>query len=410
MTKVLGQQERPHVAMAIQGLHGTSGGAERVFVDVANGLHRRGFRVTVLTYQALNGTPFYPLDYGIARFDGRPRHAAGSGRSLADPLAGVSRRHRAVAVATWLATYAPKVLRYRRLLRLARPDLAIGFLPSTFPYLTLAATGSGVKTIASLHNVPDRDLGGDPERWDQNPVDIAMRRRSLATADATTVLLPSFVEQLPPDVRAKASVIPNMIHPYGGEPADVSDDDDDNTILAVGRLAPAKDHATLLRAWALLEPSNPRWRLRIIGTGPLRADLESLIVDRQLERVTIDEPTAHIEDAYTSSKFVAMSSSYEGFGLVTAEAMACGVPVVGFADCEGTNEIVIDGENGLLVDPGTDRVEAFATAMQRLIDDEPERRRLARQAPSTVAGFRPDAIIDAWEDLLLRVHRGRPGR
>ncbi len=82
----------------------------------------------------------------------------------------------------------------------------------------------------------------------------------------------------------------------------------------------------------------------------------------------------------------------------------------GFADCEGTNEIVVDGQNGLLVDPGTDRVEAFATAVQLLIDDEAERGRLARQAPATVAAFRPGPIIDAWERMLLGVHRGEVAR
>ncbi len=406
MTTARRDPTRPHVAFAIQGLHGTSGGAERVLVDVANGLHRRGYQVSVLTFQARNGPSFYPLDYGIARLDGRRRHSRGNGRNPVDALASVANHHRSVAVATWLAKYSPKTYRYRQLLRLAKPDVAVGFLPSTFPYLILAAAGTGIRTIASLHNVPSRDLGGDAERWDQNPVDVAARRHSLKTADATTVLLPSFVEQLDGDVRSKTFVIPNLIHPYDGNPADVTVDDDDNTILAVGRLAGAKDHATLIRAWAQLEQEFPRWRLRIIGSGPLQRDLESLIVEHQLERVTIDEPTSDIEDAYTSAKFLAMPSRYEGFGLVTAEAMACGLPVIGFADCEGTNEIVIDGENGLLVEPGSNRVDAFAAAMRRMIDDEPERRRLARQAPATADAFRPEPIIDAWENMILRVLRG----
>lgn len=405
MTTVSRDPIRPHVSFAIQGLHGTSGGAERVLVDVANGLHRRGFQVSVLTFQAQNGPSFYPLDYGITRLDGRRRHGRGGGRHPADGLANVADRHRAIAIATWLAKYSPKMYRYRQLLRLAKPDVAVGFLPSTFPYLVMAAKGTGIRTIASMHNVPSRDLGGDPERWDQNAVDVAVRKLSLRTADATTVLLPSFVEQLEPDVQTKTFVIPNLIHPYEGELADVGDDDD-NTILAVGRLAAAKDHATLVRAWAQLEPDHPRWRLRIIGSGPLQPDLESLILDHALERVTLDEPMSDIEGAYTSAKFLAMPSRYEGFGLVTAEAMACGLPVIGFADCEGTNEIVVDGQNGLLVDPGQDRADAFAAAMRQMIENESERKRMASRAPATVKAFRPEPIIDAWEDMILKVYRG----
>ena len=95
MTTVSRDPIRPHVSFAIQGLHGTSGGAERVLVDVANGWHRRGFQVSVLTFQAQNGPSFYPLDYGITRLDGRRRHGRGGGRHPADGLANVADRHRA---------------------------------------------------------------------------------------------------------------------------------------------------------------------------------------------------------------------------------------------------------------------------------------------------------------------------
>jgi glycosyltransferase involved in cell wall biosynthesis len=387
-------------------LHGVSGGAERVLVDVANGLHRRGYPVTVLTYQERNGPSFYPLDYGIRWIDGRKRH---SRRRRAEPLGtlgGPARRHRSVAVALWLIQHVPKTWHLRRTLRIARPDVVIGFLPSTFPYLALAATGSGVPVVASLHNVPNRDLGDDPLRWDQNPVDIEIRRRALRTSAANTVLLPSFSEQLDADLQAKSYVIPNLIEPYLGPLTDVSTDPLDNVILAVGRLSPAKDHATLISAWKTLEADCPAWRLRIIGDGPLHDDLVAQIEQLGLQRAVVDEPTNEIERAYMSAKFVVMSSIYEGFGLVTAEAMACGLPVIGFADCEGTNEIVLDGENGVLVEPGADRVTALAAGMRRLIDDEDERRALATAAPGTVERFRPEPVLDSWERLIADVVHG----
>lgn len=397
---------RPHVAFAITALHRVPGGAERVLVDVANGLHRRGYPVSVLTYQHRNGPSFYELDYGIRHLDGRIRDHEGPGRSVSlGPLAGAAQRRRSVAVGTWLLQYGPKVWHLRRLLRLTRPDVAVGFLPSTFTYLELAATGMKVRTVASLHNVPDRDLGADPRRWDQNPVDVALRRRALRTSDANTVLLPSFVDQLEVDVRAKTYVIPNLIHTSSGR-ADVGDDESDNTILAVGRLSPAKDHATLVDAWAHVEPHAPNWRLRIIGDGPLRARLDAQIDRLGLQRITIDEPTSEIERAYTSAKFLVMPSVHEGFGLVTAEAMACGLPVIGFADCEGTNEIVRDGHNGLLVEPVDDRAAALAAAIRVMITDEGERRRLAQRAPASIDAFQPDPVIDRWERMITDVHRG----
>lgn len=399
---------RPHVALAISGLHDVAGGAERVLVDVANGLHRRGYPVTVLTYQELNGPSFYPLDFGIRHLDGRKRHAKGSGRTPPGTVSGAARTRPWLARVLWALQYGPKIASFRRLLRIARPDVVIGFLPSTFPYLAISAATTRTPFVASLHNVPERDLGGDPLRWDRNPVDIAMRKRALHTSAANTVLLPSFVEQLEPTVRHKTYVVPNLVHPFTGELADVRATDD-NVILAVGRLSPAKDHATLIRAWAELEQRHPTWRVRIVGSGPLRRDLERLIDELGVDRVDLDPPTDAIDEVYVSSKLLAMPSVHEGFGLVTAEALARGLPVVGFADCEGTNEIVLHEENGLLVDPGDDRAAAFAQSLERLMDDDELRSRCAAAAPASVERFGAEPIIDAWVNVIDDVVDGTVG-
>jgi len=395
------------IALAITALYGVSGGAERVLVDVANGLHRRGHDVSVLTYQVSNGPSFYPLDYGIRRFDGRQREGRSHGVDLTS-LSGVARRRRSVGIVTWLARYTPRMLRSRRMLRIADPDLVIAFLPSSFPYMTVAAVGTGIPVVASIHNVPWRELGGDPERWDQNPVDISVRRWALRRCGAITVLLDSFREQLDTDLHAKTSVLPNPVEPSTTGVASV-DDSAENEVLTVGRLYPAKDHATLIRAWAIVEPLHPNWRLRIVGEGPLGPELEALIDELELERVQIDPPRTDIEQAYTAASLFVLPSRFEGFGLVTVEAMAHGLPTVGFADCDGTNEVIEHGTSGVLVEPGTDRVAALADGLQRLMGDEAERRRLAANGPASATRFAPDRVIDAWEQLGYEVASSTSG-
>lgn len=406
----MGAAERglPHVALAIGALHNTSGGAERVLVDVANALHRRGHPVTVITYQDRNGPTFYPLDFGIVRLDGRQRHSRRRKSVPLTSLRAASTRRPLVAALTWIPTYVPRIVRLFKMLRVARPDVAIGFMPSTFPYLVVAAKLARVPSIASIHNVPERELGGDPQRWDQNMVDIAVRRWSVSAADAVTVLLPSFAEQLPDSIRERVHVIPNMIPRYRGRKAIVGEDEA-NRIVAVGRLAVAKDHATLIKAWALIEADFPNWRVEIYGTGPLWRDTMRLIEDTGVERLTIEDPTPAIFDVYTTSKFLVMPSIHEGFGLVTAEALSCGLPVIGFADCEGTNEIVVDGVNGRLVEPGHDRVEALAAAIRSEIEDESARISHARQAPDSIAQFDPSVVMQMWTRMIDEVAR-RPRR
>jgi glycosyltransferase involved in cell wall biosynthesis len=381
-------------------------------VDVANGLHSRGYRVSVLTYQDRNGPSFYPLDFGIARYDCKVRHdePGGEGGALDLRLGRVpkpsGRRNLVRNAAMWSVQYGPRVYRLRAMLRTLKPDVAIGFMPSMFPYLTLAAKATGVPVVASMHNVPDRELGDDPLRWDQNPVDIYLRRKSLQWATATTVLLPSFLDQLAPAVRDKTHVVPNMIQGFGDRRADVATSAD-NLIVAVGRLAPAKDHETLVRAWALIEDRHPTWRVAIYGDGPLGEALVALRDELGLRRLAFEAPTAEIDSVYATAKLLAMPSRHEGFGLVTVEAMASGLPVVGFADCEGTNEIVLPGENGVLVAPGQDRVRAFAEALSALIDDEALRVQLGSAAPATTKRFDPQTVLDQWEQVILEVAKAR---
>ena len=97
-----------------------------------------------------------------------------------------------------------------------------------------------------------------------------------------------------------------------------------------------------------------------------------------------------------------MPSAYESFGLTTAEALSHGLPVVGFADCPGTNELVRDGVNGRLV-AGPDRAGALAAGLARMMASPDERQRLGAAGPASIEGFAPERITDVWVDLLGRV-------
>lgn len=147
------------------------------------------------------------------------------------------------------------------------------------------------------------------------------------------------------------------------------------------------------------------WDLRIVGEGHLRPALERQIADLgMVGRIELAGAVSDVGGEYAAAQLFALPSSYESFGLVTAEAFAHGLPVIGFADCPGTNTLVVDGINGLLVG-GADRVSAFALGLKRLMGDADLRERLGSAAPATVAEFSTDRVIDAWEALLYSVAR-----
>ena len=122
--------------------------------------------------------------------------------------------------------------------------------------------------------------------------------------------------------------------------------------VTAGRLVPQKDHATLLRAFALHRQAHAA-RLLILGEGPLRAELEveagrlGIAADVGFEGF-VANPLPYVARA---AAFV-LSSRHEGFGNVLVEALACGTPVIS-ADCpHGPAEILRNGDCGVLVPPG----------------------------------------------------------
>nr|WP_315889715.1 glycosyltransferase [Kovacikia minuta] len=141
-------------------------------------------------------------------------------------------------------------------------------------------------------------------------------------------------------------------------------------ILGVGRLVSQKDFFTLIKAFALLRQRRPA-RLMILGEGEDRPKLESLIHDLGLESEVALPGFAENPYAYMAQASVfALSSVFEGFGNVVAEAIAAGTPVVS-TDCDsGPAEILANGRYGKLVPVGDAPAlaEAIATTLEQPID------------------------------------------
>jgi glycosyltransferase involved in cell wall biosynthesis len=159
------------------------------------------------------------------------------------------------------------------------------------------------------------------------------------------------------------------------------------TILAVGRLVPKKGFPVLIEAAArLLAP----FRLRIVGEGPERPEIEAAIAAHGLgDRVELAGPRTHddLPAEFAAAHIVVVPSitdatgDRDGLPNVVLEAMSSGRPVVA-SDVGAVASAVVDGRTGVLVPPGD--AEALAGALEFLADQPDVRERLGREARARV--------------------------
>lgn len=153
-------------------------------------------------------------------------------------------------------------------------------------------------------------------------------------------------------------------------------------IVSIGRLIEKKGFADLIDACALMRDAGKPFRCRIIGDGPLRAELTSQIATLHLEDqiemtgpVTQEQVIAMMREAsvVTLACIVGQSGDRDGLPTVLLEAMALGLPVV-TTTVSGGPEIVAFGETGLLVEPNDPA--ALAASIESLLEDEESAQRM----------------------------------
>lgn len=172
----------------------------------------------------------------------------------------------------------------------------------------------------------------------------------------------------------------------------------EKVVFAAGRLTKVKGFDLLIKSWKLLEEKYPEWTVLVAGDGEEKEKLARKIKDAGLKHFYLIGSVAGIEQYYQKSEIFVLSSRDEGFGMVLLEAMDYSLPVVSYSCKAGPSEIVIDGENGFLVEP--ENIEMFAEKMDLLMADFEKRRQMGEKAKQSTQRFGKEHILDQWEALL----------
>lgn len=335
---------RPDVAILLD--HFGPGGVERVACHVANGLHRRGFKVEVV---AIDGT--------------------GPVRALLDP-----------SISLHVLRTLPGLRRRR--MKAAVPAIA-AYLRKSSPRL-FHSPGNHTTRPAALAIALSRFRGEFVPKI-TNPLlhDRKARRRSLRRyvyrwalrrARVILALTPNAVNQIA-DIDEKLAARTRVIHnPYVSDRmlacAAFREPTEPPVILAIGRLSQQKNHALLLRAAARLD-GRP-WRLRICGSGPEEPALRALAVELGIaDRLELPGFVSDPVPEYLAAKVLALSSNWEGLPATMLEAVACGCPVVSTASSPGLVDLLraIGAREAVALEDE----EGLAEALREALDGESPR-------------------------------------
>lgn len=183
-------------------------------------------------------------------------------------------------------------------------------------------------------------------------------------------------------------------------PSSVEYDPSIKRVITAGRHDTQKGYDYMMEAWAIVKQSHPDWHLYIYGGGD-STETAGYIRQHSLEDIVhIMGFTENMEKAYSDAAFFILSSRAEGFGLVLAEAQACGLPVVTFDTPIGPSEIVNDGVDGIIIKNVGD-INGLANAIIRMIEMSNMRGEMSSAAITNATRFQQYEIMEIWNQLFL---------
>src|SRR5215813_11828980 len=366
-----------NLTFAIKALGNPGGGAERVLVDVVNGLVARGHTLSVISFDPPGRHSFYSLD---------PR--------IEWVRLGIGKTDQAATVREMFS----RISVLRSTVSRIKPEVAIGFMHSMYILLGLALVGRRIPMVASEHIVW--------AHYATRPIEKALLYLTPWLARRITVVAQDVISEYPRALRKRMVVLPNPVNLNPNLRADLTGSQkSQKVLLSVGRLTAQKNYAILIKAFSLIADRLPDWNLRIIGEGELRDELRAQIVRVGLEeRVSLPGTTKDIYAEYAAAQLFVLPSLYEGTSLALSEALTIGLPAVGFADCPGIKRSILPGRNGALVS-GPDRVQALAQTLEPLMTDDHLRAHLVSPEAVLSGQCSLEQVLDRWEDVLKQCSR-----
>ena len=351
----------------------SSGGAERATVSLANYFALRGNSVDIITFKGTDS--FYPLE------DEVKVHSAELGEI--EQSASFKRLFGSVG----------RMIKIRKLVKSLELDVLIGMSFAMTWYTVLATLFTKTKSVGTERS--------NPYRYKASKINTFLRKLFYYFTDGYVFQTRRAAEFFGGKKSDRDIIIPNAI--FNETVYSLSPPAERKKIIcATGRLIKLKRFDMLIDSFASIADQIPEYTLFIFGEGEEKDALQGQIDSHGLgKRIILAGTDPQAVKFVNHASVFALSSDFEGMPNALLEALAMGVPCVS-TRCEmGPDELIEDGESGILIDVGNG--EQLSQAILRIIKDPEFSRKLSENGRKLLKTHSIESISRQWLDYLNRI-------
>ncbi len=362
---------KKHICFYIGSLH--KGGAERVFVNLAEYFQNTGYRVTIVTQYRFPEEEEYALPSGVRRV-------------LSDLTEDELSNSRIVNLCR-------RILKLHLIWKREKPNLVLSCIGKNNFMTVVTTMFTRTRPVVSV-------VGEAREEYPGRLMRI-LANHLFPFADGIVLQTERSRAFFHRRVGRRAVILPNSLNPDFIKPR--YEGERDKRIVSVGRMDANKNHAMMFRAFAALADRYPDYTLTIYGDGELRGYLEDLAVQLGIaDRVAMPGVIPDVAGQIEKASLFLLTSYSEGVSNALIEALATGLPVIATdVPSGGTVELITDEVNGLIIPAGDEK--ALEKAMDRLLSDPDQAERMGREAAKIQKRLAPERVNGLWREYFEKI-------
>lgn len=359
------------IGFLISGLN--AGGAERATSSLANYFSQHGHEVEIITFN--DADSFYPLDDKVT-------HLRLGFDEIALSLS-----------AKRLFGALKRMLKLRSFIKARKLDVLIGMSFSMTWYTVFATKFTKTKSVGTERN--------NPYKYKATKLNSFLRKFFYKFCNGYVFQTKKSSLFFTDKLRNRDIIIPNAI--FNETVYELTPPAErEKIICAVGRLNMQKRFDILIDAFAAIQDKIPEHKMIIFGEGELRKELEEKIASYSLEqRIFLPGTNQQAVKVVNRADVFVLSSDLEGMPNVLMEAMAMGVPCVSTRCDMGPEELIENGENGILVEVGN--TQQIAAAILGIINTDELSQKLSQNARTLLRSHSIEAISEKWLEFLNKI-------